>query len=190
MLLNKFESEIEKTTSIEYAENILSVIIQVINKTNKEGLFHLKPNSVIILPSSEQLSIDLALSLNNLRNNLRIKNIYLDDPAANYEQHKSENIQKVIKENEYIKLLTSEILHDSYTYEDSIIIMGATYAGCDFSKYNTNSISLLVSCEDNELKNHDSFLYSVSDFHRAPNSFCSNKMYMTLEIKLKQSNQV
>ena len=185
MLINKFESKIEKTTSTKYAEGILSVIIQVINKTNKEGLFQLKPNSVIIFPQSEQLSIDLALHLNTIKSNLRIKNIYLDDPATNYEQPSSETIQKIIKENEGIKLLTSEVLHDSYTYEDSIIIMGATYAGCDFSVYNTNSMNLLVSCEDNDLKNHDDFLYRLSDFPRAANSFCSNKMYMTLEIKLK-----
>lgn len=37
----------------------LSVVIQVVNKTNKEGLFQLKPNSVIMFTIGD-ISIDLA----------------------------------------------------------------------------------------------------------------------------------
>ena len=173
----------EKTqTREEYADNCVSLLIHYINEHNKKRPFPLTSTSMIIFAGSEELSIELAKVLSKYKKNLRIRNILLDNPAKAYEQKPSKKIEKLISEDNNIKELTYELLTKSSTYEQDIIITGNTYAGVEYSDYNTHTHNLLVQCKDPFEKQSD-FLYSFTDFYRAPDSFCNESMYTVIRFE-------
>ena len=167
----------------QYAEYCVSIIISLINKNNKSTPFTLIPTGVIIFAGSEELSIELAKVFSKSREHLSLRNILIDDPATAYEHEGSVAIADLIQSDINIQSLSYENLTDSDTYENDLIILGSTYAGVEYSDYNTHSHNLLVKCEDIDVKGKDKFLYSFVDFYRASNSFCNNGMYTILTIK-------
>ena len=172
----------EKTqTREEYANTCVLLLITYINEHNKKSPFKLISTSVIIFAGSEELSIELAKVLSKYKKNLRIRNVLLDNPARAYEKEPSKKIQQLISEDSNIKEITYELLTESSTYEQDIIITGDTYAGVEYSEYNTHTHNLLVQCKD-PFKTGKDFLYSFDDFYRAPNTFCNGSMYTILRL--------
>lgn len=175
-------SEETPQTIEEYANNCILLLIKYINEHNKKSPFPLSSTSMILFAGSEKLSIELAKVLSKYRNNLRVRNILLDNPAKAYEQKPSKKIEELIESDSSIKELTYELLTQSSTYEQDIIITGNTYAGVQYSDYNTHTHNLLVQCKD-PFENKSDFLYSFTDFYRAPDSFCNESMYTVLRIE-------
>lgn len=169
-------------TLADYADQCVIYITAVINHNNKNAPFPLKPSSAIIFSGSEALSIELAKAFSKHKSSLKLRNILIDNPATSYEQAGSEAIERLIASASSIQELTYKRLTESSTYEQDLIITGATYAGVEYSDYNLRAHTLLVKCVDSNPQKTDKFLYDLTDFYRAPNSFCDDGMYSVLTI--------